>query len=107
MEEGLPRCYLPVDFDVEESRFSLHVFGDASEVAYGSVAYFRAEQHGKIHTAFVMARYRVPPQVAAVDATPRAVCSTDQRPACTVLQTGPDHYHRDSDVMDRLDYSAH
>ncbi len=58
----LPRCYLPVDFDVEESRFSLHVFGDASEVAYGSVAYLRAEQHGKIHTAFVMARSRVAPK---------------------------------------------
>ncbi len=58
----LPRCYLPVDFDVEESRFSLHVFGDASEVAYGSVAYLRAEQHGKIHTAFIMARSRVAPK---------------------------------------------
>ncbi|KAI2647089.1 Gag-Pro-Pol polyprotein [Labeo rohita] len=58
----LPRCYLPADFDVETSRFSLHVFGDASEVAYGSVAYLRAEQHGKIHTAFVMARSRVAPK---------------------------------------------
>ncbi len=58
----LPRCNPPVDFDVQESRLSLHVFGDASEVAYGSVAYLRAEQHGKIHTAFVMARSRVAPK---------------------------------------------
>ncbi|XP_026112361.1 uncharacterized protein LOC113091129 [Carassius auratus] len=58
----LPRCYLPADFDVEKSKLSLHVFGDASEVAYGSVAYLRAEQHSKIHTTFVMARSRVAPK---------------------------------------------
>ncbi|XP_059364848.1 uncharacterized protein LOC132103769 [Carassius carassius] len=58
----LPRCYLPADFDVEKSKLSLHVFGDASEVAYGSVAYLRAEQYGKIHTTFVMARSKVAPK---------------------------------------------
>ncbi|XP_065102634.1 uncharacterized protein [Paramisgurnus dabryanus] len=58
----LPRCYLPPNFAVETSRFNLHVFGDASEAAYGSVAYLLIEQNGEVHTSFVMARSRVAPK---------------------------------------------
>lgn len=47
---------------METSKFNLHVFGDASEVAYGSVAYLLVERHGEIHTSFVMARSRVAPK---------------------------------------------
>ena len=40
----------------------LHVFGDASENAFGAVAYFRFELgNGKIDTALVMAKNRVAP----------------------------------------------
>lgn len=57
-----PRCYIPSHFKVEASRFSLHIFCDAAEVAYGAVAYLLIEQQGEVHTSFVMARSRVAPK---------------------------------------------
>lgn len=41
----------------------IHIFCDASEHAYGSVAYLRAEDDaGKVHVAFLIARSRVAPK---------------------------------------------
>ncbi|KAL0151615.1 hypothetical protein M9458_051478 [Cirrhinus mrigala] len=57
-----PRCYIPSHFSEEGSRFSLHIFCDAAEVAYGAVAYLLIEHQGEIHTSFVMARSRVAPK---------------------------------------------
>lgn len=58
----LPRCPIPTIFDVEPSKFSSHVFGDASKFAYGSAAYLLIEQHGNIHISFIMACSRVAPK---------------------------------------------
>lgn len=57
-----PRCYIPSHFKVEASRFSLVIFCDAAEVAYGAVAYLLIERQGEVHTSFVMARSRVAPK---------------------------------------------
>lgn len=59
----LPRCYgLTEDQDPSMSR-ELHVFCDASEAAYGSVAYLRiVDSNGQVHVSFVMARSRVAPR---------------------------------------------
>lgn len=46
----------------DATTYSLHVFCDASEQAYGLVAYLTMESEGKIHVAFVMARSRVAPR---------------------------------------------
>jgi len=55
----IPRCYL-AHFSTSEST-ELHVFCDASEKAYGAVAYFRIPYHGKVEVALVMTRARVAP----------------------------------------------
>lgn len=58
----LPRCYTPVEV-TEATEHHLHIFCDASEQAYGSVAYLATCQKGKkAHTSFVMARSRVAPK---------------------------------------------
>ncbi|XP_076857121.1 uncharacterized protein LOC143511024 [Brachyhypopomus gauderio] len=58
---SMPRCYMPVNMSADAS--DLHVFCDASEKAYGSVAYLRMEDaEGHPHVAFVMARSRVAPR---------------------------------------------
>ena len=34
-----PRCYVPLEMDTKEAVYECRIFCDASEVAYGSVAY--------------------------------------------------------------------
>nr|XP_021334729.1 uncharacterized protein LOC101884915 [Danio rerio] len=59
----LPRCYSSPDMDVPTSRRDVHVFCDASEKAYGSVAYLRTEStEGQVEVAFLAARSRVAPR---------------------------------------------
>lgn len=57
----LPQCYTS---DVPACNpFDLHIFSDASERAYGSVAYLRVKHNkSRVKEAFVMARSRVAPQ---------------------------------------------
>ena len=59
----IPRCYAPASADSPTSIRDLHIFCDASERAYGSVAYLRTEDdQGEIHVAFILARSRVAPK---------------------------------------------
>lgn len=59
----LPRSYFPPTVDMVNSKIDLHVFSDASETAYGSVAYLRVtDEAGNVHVAFVLARSRVAPR---------------------------------------------
>ncbi len=59
----LPRCYSSPIKDSATSLRDMHVFCDASERAYGSVAYLRTEdQHGQAEVAFLTARSRVAPK---------------------------------------------
>ena len=59
----VPRCYLPSQFDPTATTYQLHVFTDASEKAYGAVAYLRAtSQIGENSIRFVMARSRLAPK---------------------------------------------
>lgn len=59
---NLPRCYVSVKLDVPEVERELHIFCDASEAAYGSVAYLRTEHQGQVELSFVHARSRVSPK---------------------------------------------
>ncbi|XP_026101210.1 uncharacterized protein LOC113072449 isoform X1 [Carassius auratus] len=60
---SFPRSCVPASVDQTRSIIDLHVFSDASESAYGAVAYLRTEdQQGKIHLSFVLARSRVAPK---------------------------------------------
>ncbi|KAJ8356221.1 hypothetical protein SKAU_G00190150 [Synaphobranchus kaupii] len=59
---SVPRCYSPVPVVGTNSEYDLHVFCDASERAYGTVAYLTVLRGDGIHTSFVMARSRVAPK---------------------------------------------
>ncbi len=60
---SLPRCYSRPDLDLPTSIRDIHVFCDASEQAYGSVAYLRTENlEGQVEIAFLAARSRVAPR---------------------------------------------
>ena len=59
----LPRCYSSKEMDSLTSTRDIHVFCDASERAYGSVAYLRSEDpSGRVEVAFLAARSRVAPR---------------------------------------------
>ncbi|XP_046567249.1 uncharacterized protein LOC124275671 [Haliotis rubra] len=55
--------YSSQGFDPDDSTTQLHIFCDASERVYGSVAYLRSEdRHGRVHVSFVMSRSKVAPK---------------------------------------------
>ncbi|XP_048865547.1 uncharacterized protein LOC125739453 isoform X1 [Brienomyrus brachyistius] len=59
----LPRCYVSPAIDRSSSHQTIHIFCDASERAYGSVAYLRSEgTKGQVEVAFLTARSRVAPK---------------------------------------------
>ncbi len=60
---AIPRCYTPFKGYAEILNRDLHIFFDASERAYSSLAYMRTENNeGHIHVSFVFARSRVAPR---------------------------------------------
>lgn len=60
---SLPRCYTPKEVDSASSFRDVHIFCDASEKAYGAVAYLRTEDNqGKTYLSFLLARSRVAPK---------------------------------------------
>lgn len=60
---NLPRPYLSKEVDISGLHREVHVFCDASEEAYGSVAYLRTtDRHGGVYLSFLMARSRVAPK---------------------------------------------
>ncbi|KAL7866046.1 hypothetical protein SRHO_G00112930 [Serrasalmus rhombeus] len=60
---SVPRCYVTEELDTSTCNRSVHVFCDASEQVYGSVAYLRTEDSsGHTQVAFITARSRVAPK---------------------------------------------
>ncbi|XP_042610577.1 uncharacterized protein LOC109111550 [Cyprinus carpio] len=62
-EISLPRCYSQSQKDHSSCRYDIHVFCDALEQAYGSVAYLCIEhKESQVEVAFIAARSRVAPR---------------------------------------------
>ncbi len=60
---SFPHCYTSPELDRPECVRDVHIFCDASECAYGSVAYLRTEDpQGQVQVAFLTARSRVAPK---------------------------------------------
>ncbi|XP_055590040.1 uncharacterized protein LOC129752222 [Uranotaenia lowii] len=57
----IPRCYLGRFDSTSYESVQLHVFSDAGEDAYGTVAYFRFVKDELIHCAFIEAKAKVAP----------------------------------------------
>ncbi|TWW67283.1 hypothetical protein D4764_02G0003240 [Takifugu flavidus] len=65
LQEGgfeIRQAYFPPELSCQAEAYNLHVFCDASEQAYGSVAYLTTESLDHKHVSFVMARSRVAPK---------------------------------------------
>ncbi|KAI2652441.1 3-dehydroquinate synthase [Labeo rohita] len=59
---SIPRCHLPASTTAAIQHSSLHVFCDASEMAYGAVAYLAVNLDSDIHVSFIMARSGIAPK---------------------------------------------
>lgn len=57
----MPRCYTSIRAPVPSTQ-DLHIFCDASESAYGAVAYLRSEVGKQVQLAFLLARSHVAPK---------------------------------------------
>lgn len=59
----IPRCCTSKEMDATTTIQDIHIFCDASEHAYGSVAYLRSEDSkGQVELSFILARSRVCPK---------------------------------------------
>ncbi|KAK7939924.1 hypothetical protein WMY93_003250 [Mugilogobius chulae] len=59
---SINRCYVHSDTNLSSATQSIHIFSDASERAYGSVAYLHTiDSKGAVQVAFLAARSRVAP----------------------------------------------
>lgn len=104
MQIEIPRWYAPASTDSPTSSRDLHC--DASERAYGSVAYLlRKDAQREVHVSFVLARSHVVPKKQLSIATARAECCTHWR---STSQCPPDRVHlthQEDHSQVRLHYS--
>ncbi|XP_055622958.1 uncharacterized protein LOC129766451 [Toxorhynchites rutilus septentrionalis] len=57
----IPLCYFPAPFPINSHELEVHIFVDASELAYSCVAYFRLLTENNIIVALISAKTKVAP----------------------------------------------
>ncbi|KAK3713870.1 hypothetical protein QZH41_010920, partial [Actinostola sp. cb2023] len=102
---NVPRSFKPTEFGKIVSA-QLHSMSDASTIGYGQCSYLRLEdEHGKVHTSFVMGKARVTPKktvsIPRLELTTAAVSVkvADALKEELEYENIEDHYWTDSKVV--------
>lgn len=96
---------MPADANIEGATHEVHIFTDATEQAYGAIAFMRTESNeGQIHLFFILGSFKSSYKTSAFHSTPGDLCGS--RDSTAGLCPGEGTYFDSGYVVVRLHYHA-